>query len=47
MGKVLSQQQINAYHEQGFISPIDIMSDNEATSYAHKLKAAEKNIQMN
>ncbi|MDB4001841.1 phytanoyl-CoA dioxygenase family protein [Oceanospirillaceae bacterium] len=42
MGKVLSQQQISAYHEQGFISPIDVMSEDEATSYAHRLKAAEE-----
>ena len=41
MPKVLTQQQINDYHEQGFISPIDVMSESQATSYLKKLEAAE------
>ena len=41
MGKVLSQPQIKAYQEQGFISAIDVMSEDEALSYAHKLQTAE------
>lgn len=41
MGKVLSEAQIKAYHEQGFISAIDVMSENEALSYAQRLQAAE------
>ena len=34
MGKVLSQQQIQAYQEEGFISPIYVMSEDEALSYS-------------
>ena len=41
MGKVLSEAQIKAYQEQGFISAIDVMSENEALSYAQRLQAAE------
>ncbi|MGB5328569.1 MAG: phytanoyl-CoA dioxygenase family protein [Gammaproteobacteria bacterium] len=41
MGKVLSQQQIDQYHEQGFIAPIDVMSEDEALEYAQRLQAAE------
>jgi len=41
MGKVLSQHQIDTYHEEGFVSPIDIMSEDEATAYAQRLQAAE------
>ena len=41
MGKVLSEAQIKAYQEQGFISAIDVMSEDEALSYAQRLQAAE------
>ena len=41
MGKVLSQQQIEQYHEQGFIAPIDVMPEDEALEYAQRLQAAE------
>ena len=41
MGKVLSQQQIDQYHEQGFIAPIDVISEEEALGYAQRLQAAE------
>ena len=41
MGKVLSQHQIESYHKEGFISPINVMSEDEANAYAAKLKAAE------
>ena len=41
MGKVLSQQQIDRYHEQGFIAPIDVMAESEALEYAQRLRAAE------
>jgi ectoine hydroxylase-related dioxygenase (phytanoyl-CoA dioxygenase family) len=41
LGKVLSEAQIKAYHEQGFISAIDVMSEDEALSYAQRLQAAE------
>lgn len=41
MGKVLTQQQIHQYREAGFISPIDVMSEDEAASYLAKLEQAE------
>jgi non-heme Fe2+,alpha-ketoglutarate-dependent halogenase len=41
LGKVLSEAQIKAYQEQGFISAIDVMSEDEALSYAQRLQAAE------
>jgi hypothetical protein len=41
MGKVLSQQQIESYKEEGFIFPIDVISEDEALSYAQRLQAAE------
>ena len=42
MGKVLSQAQIDSFHEQGFISPIDVMSEDEARTYAQRLEDAER-----
>jgi len=42
MPKVLSRKQIDDYHEYGFISPIDVISENEALEYAQKLEAAER-----
>lgn len=42
MGKILSQQQIEQYHEEGFISPIDVMSEDEAATYLAKLEQAER-----
>ena len=42
MGKVLSQTEINQYHEDGFVSPIDVMSEDEAASYLQRLEQAEK-----
>jgi ectoine hydroxylase-related dioxygenase (phytanoyl-CoA dioxygenase family) len=41
MGKVLSQQQIQDYQQHGFVSPIDVMSEDEALSYAQRLQSAE------
>ena len=41
MGKVLSRQQIEHYHEQGFVAPVDVMSEDEALDYARRLQAAE------
>lgn len=42
MPKILSQQQIDQYHEQGFISPIDVMSEHEAQGYRLKLESVER-----
>lgn len=41
MGKILSRQQIEQYHEQGFVAPVDIMSEDEALDCARRLHAAE------
>ncbi len=43
MPKILSQQQIDQYHEQGFISPIDVMSEDAALGYRLKLESVERN----
>lgn len=42
MPKILSQQQIDQYHEQGFISPLDVMSEHEALGYRLKLESVER-----
>jgi len=42
MPKLLTQQQIERYQEQGFLSPIDIMPEEEALEYARRLEAAER-----
>ena len=41
MPKILTQQQVDEYREQGFLSPIDAMSEDEAARYARQLQAAE------
>lgn len=41
MPKVLSQQQINDFHEHGYVSPIDVMSEYEAGVYLQRLEQAE------
>ena len=43
MGKVLSDEQIRQYHEQGFVSPIDVISDYEAGLYLERFQEAEHN----
>jgi len=40
--KFLSQQQVERYHEQGFLAPIDVMPEDEAGYYLERLQAAEK-----
>ncbi len=40
--KVLSQQQVEQYRAQEFLSPVDVMSEDEALSYAGRLQAAEQ-----
>jgi len=42
MPKHLTQQQVTDYHEQGFISPIDIMTEDDALRYKEKLEQAEQ-----
>ena len=41
MGKVLTRQQIDAYHEQGFVSPVDLFSEAEAAAYLQRMEQAE------
>ena len=41
MGKILSQAQIEQYHEQGFISPIDVFSELKAAEYLQRFEEAE------
>ena len=42
MPKFLTQQQVGQFREEGFLSPIDIMSEHEAGQYRQKLESAEK-----
>lgn len=42
MGKVLTQTQIDLFHEQGFVSPIDVLSEDEAAAYVRRLQQAER-----
>lgn len=41
MPKILRQDQIDQYYEQGFISPIDVMSEDEAVSLRKRYEQAE------
>ncbi|MGU9957360.1 MAG: phytanoyl-CoA dioxygenase family protein [Arenicellales bacterium WSBS_2016_MAG_OTU3] len=43
MPKALTTQQVEQYHELGFISPIDVMSEDEALCYKERLEAVEQN----
>ena len=42
MPKVLTQQQVEQFWSEGFIAPIDVMSEQEAAGYLQKLEAAEQ-----
>jgi len=42
MPKILNKEQIEQYHETGYISPINVMSEDEAAGYKEKLEAAER-----
>lgn len=42
MGKLLTDAQIEAYREQGFVAPVDVMSEAAAARYAERLEAAEQ-----
>jgi hypothetical protein len=41
MPKVLTKNQIKQYHDEGFISPIRVMSESDALSIAAKIEKAE------
>ena len=42
MPKVLTTQQVEQFSEAGFLSPIDVMSEDEARKYLDRLEAAER-----
>ena len=42
MGKVLNEKQIEKYHDEGFIAPIRVMSEEEALKIKERVEAAEK-----
>lgn len=42
MPKVLTTQQVEQFRETGFLSPVDVMSEHEATQYLDQLESAEK-----
>ncbi|MEM7206424.1 MAG: phytanoyl-CoA dioxygenase family protein [Pseudomonadota bacterium] len=42
MPKFLTQTQIDQFLEEGYISPIDVMSEDEAASYREKLEQVER-----
>lgn len=41
MPKFLSQNQVNDFHEAGFLAPLDVMPEDQALSYRQRLEAAE------
>lgn len=41
MGKLLTQEQIDRYHRDGFLSPVKVMSSRQACSYRESLEDAE------
>ena len=42
MGNVLTERQIQQYHDQGFIAPIRVMSEDEALKVKERVEEAEK-----
>ena len=42
MGKVLTEKQIEQYHDEGFIAPIHVMSEGEALKVKERVEEAEK-----
>ena len=42
MGKVLNEKQIDQYHDEGFIAPIRVMSEEEALKVKERVEEAEK-----
>lgn len=41
MRKVLTEQQVEKYHRDGFVYPVDLMSAEQAKDYLTRLEAAE------
>ena len=42
MGKVLTEKQIEQYHDDGFIAPIRVMSEDQALKVKERVEEAEK-----
>ena len=42
MPKILTQTEVDQFHEQGFVSPIRVMSDAEALGYRRCLERFER-----
>jgi len=42
MPKILTQYQVEQYHNEGYLSPIDLISESEAVAICHQLEEAEK-----
>ena len=42
MSKILTEKQIKQYHDNGFVSPIRVMSETEALSIKAQIEKAEK-----
>ena len=42
MPKFLTQAQLAQYHEEGYLSPIDLMSESEAKEILSQLEEAER-----
>ena len=42
MTKLLSQEQIDQYHNSGFVSPINILNDDEITKSLNEIESFEK-----
>ena len=45
MPKVLTSEQIERYHDEGFISPVRVMSTDEALSIKKELERVEAEFQ--
>jgi non-heme Fe2+,alpha-ketoglutarate-dependent halogenase len=40
--KFLNQQQVDLYHEQGYLAPIDVMSEQDALAYRQRFESIER-----
>ena len=42
MGKILTEEQVQHYHEFGYCSPVDVLSETEAANVRQHLEEAER-----
>ena len=42
MTKLLSQEQVDQYHNSGFLSPVDVLNENEITQSLNEIESFEK-----